>query len=67
MYQAAPPPGQLTALDVGLNALRGIAASHRIAADPPRLAHELALNGREAEEPDRKPAPTSTAGATSSS
>lgn len=39
-------------LDAGLQALCGIAAYYRIAADPMQLARELALQGRAAEESD---------------
>jgi ATP-binding cassette, subfamily B, bacterial HlyB/CyaB len=50
MMEIARPPSEATLLDRGLRALCGIAAYHRISADPVQLARELALGGREADE-----------------
>jgi ATP-binding cassette, subfamily B, bacterial HlyB/CyaB len=50
MMEIARPPSEATLLDRGLRALCGIAAYHRISADPVQLARELALSGREADE-----------------
>jgi len=46
------PAQGTTLLDPGLRALCGIAAYYRIGADPARLAHELGLGDREADEFD---------------
>lgn len=52
MKPTAPPFGDPTPLDAGLRALCGIAAYHRIGADPMQLARELALADKEANEFD---------------
>jgi subfamily B ATP-binding cassette protein HlyB/CyaB len=52
MMETAPPPSEGTPLDPGFPALCGIAAYHRIGADPVQLARELALGARQANEAD---------------
>src|ERR1700721_459999 len=52
MMETAPPPSEGTPLDPGLRALCGIAAYHRVGADPVQLARELARGARQAGEGD---------------